>query len=217
MNTTSRYLLLTAVTSLAFGAFAIVPIVNSDNGYVAGFIFFPLLLLICGFSALLMVAGLVAIILRKRAGILLLLASILLPVGFFGAGMTAKHLELGAYREDPMVPLTPEMSNIVLLKANISNDEINSFWNQTLSTERKDGRGQEHLPGVRGITRMPPKDGHEIIEFSFAQGATEEQRHFVHLRVRSSPHVFTLLENVATDGYMYKDQSLSTEDTPKKR
>ncbi len=41
-----RKLLIVAAISLGLGVLAIVPVVQSDNGYVAGFIFLPMLMLV---------------------------------------------------------------------------------------------------------------------------------------------------------------------------
>ncbi len=215
MNRVSNRFLITALSSIALGALAIVPVVRSDNGYAAGFVFLPIACLLAFLSLILIFAGLVLI--AKTPGPYLLVAALLIPGSFIGAALVAKNLELGAYREEPMEPLTPSVSNIVLLKKKITNDEVNSFWNQTLSTEREDSRGHDHLPGIRGITRLPAKDGHEVVEFGFFPDATEEQRQFVYSRVRSSPLVFELLENVSTDEYMPRDDTPSSDDRPKKQ
>src|SRR5690242_15231875 len=112
MKPVYKNLLLTALGSLGLGALAIVPVVDSDNGYVAGFVFLPLLLLIGIVVFVLFIAGLITI--TKPAGPFLLLSAVLLPTGFFGGAFVAKTLELGAYREEPMIHFPPPIANKVL-------------------------------------------------------------------------------------------------------
>ena len=188
--------------------------IASDNGYVAGFVFLPLLLMIGIISFILVFIGLIMI--TKKAGPFLLLSALLLPIGFFGAGFIAKALELGAYREDPMVPLTPENSNIIIFQKGTTENQINDFWKEVLSVKRSDNRGDDHLPGVKGIGRMPEKDGHEIVEFNFSAGSTEEQRQHAYAIIRSSPIVLELRENVPTKPYMPSDDLPLNNNRPKK-
>jgi hypothetical protein len=205
MKPIHKRLLVTSVIALAVGALAIVPVVTSYNGYVAGFAFLPLFVLVCCVAFVLLVAGLITI--TKKVGPPLLLAAALIPVGFFGAAMISKQLELGAYKEDPMVPLIPEAANIVRFKKDTTEEQISVFWNETLATEREDKRGFEHLPGLQGVARLFPRDGREVVAFSFHAGATDEQRQYVYQRVRSSPIVYELRENVSTEDYMPSNAS----------
>ena len=215
VGTMFKKLLITIVTSLGFGILAIFPIVNSQNGYVAGYVFLPLMLLISIVCLILFIIGIVFLAKENKVGLYFLLAMILLPTGFIGSGLIAKQLELGAYREDPMVPTIPEVSNIVLLNKGVTNDQINEFWDEVLSTKQPDG-GHWPLPGVGGIGRLPARDGYEVIEFSIVIGATDEQRQFVYSRVQSSPIVFKLLENVPTKDYMPTPDLPSNDNRPKK-
>lgn len=216
MKPVYKYLLVTIVSALGLGVLAIAPVVNSDNGYVAGFVFLPLLFLIGIIAFILFFVGLVTI--TKKAGPYLLLSALLLPTGFFGAALIAKQLELGAYREEPMIPFTPQVANIVLFKKSATHAQIEHFLENTLSTQRPDGRGHEHLPGVQGTGRLSPRDGHEVVDFSFFANATDDQKRYVYDRIRSSPIVYELRENVPTKDYMPPEvPDASTSDTrPKK-
>ena len=214
MKPVYKYLAITTLISVALGCGAIWMVVDSQNGYVAGFVYFPLLILIGASSFILILVGLITI--TKKVGPFLLLAALLLPGSFFGSALVTKHFEWGAYREDPMVPLVPEVSNIVLFKQGVTNDEINGFWDDTISTKREDGRGNDLLPGIGGVGRLSARDGHEVVEFNFFQSATNEQREYVFSRVRSSLVVFTLLENVPTKPYMPSDDLPSNDNRPKK-
>ena len=61
MNPIYKKLLITALWSLGLGALAIVPVIHSDNGYVAGYVFFPILLLIGAAALLLFIGGLITV------------------------------------------------------------------------------------------------------------------------------------------------------------
>ena len=64
-----------------------------------------------------------------------------------------------------------------------------------MSIERADGRGHDHLPGVRDMGRNQSRNGHEVIDFGFFPNATEDQKQLVYAKVKSSPIVYQLLEN----------------------
>lgn len=191
-----------AVIAVSLGCYAASEVITSQNGYVAGFIFVPLIILIGIAALLLLLAGAIICAVRGRSGIPLVISAFLLPGSFFIILMLASHYQWGAYREDPMVPLIPEVSNIVLFKKGTTEEQISSFWNETLATRREDGRGHTNIPGVHGVGRMFPRDGHEVVEFSFHASATDEQKKYAYDRVRSLPIVFELRENVPTKNYL---------------
>ena len=158
-----KRLLITGVASLALGALGIIPVVNSENGYVAGYVYFPLILLI-GFGCFVMVlAGLITM--TRTEGPYLLLAAILLPVGFFGAALVSKSLELGGYREEPMRPITPPIANKVLFKSGASNEEIERFWTHVIGYPTDDRGGHWSRPGVGGAFRPGPKTLTKLLFF----------------------------------------------------
>ena len=63
---------------------------------------------------------------------------------------------------------------------------------------------------------MPEIDGHEIVEFNFFDGSTEEQRQYAYALIRSSPIVLELRENVPTNDYMLRDDSPVNDNRPRK-
>jgi hypothetical protein len=170
-------------------------VASSQNGYSAGFVFIPIFLFICFASLLLFVISVICLGLKNKFGWWLLLSTFLLPASFISSALTAKYFEIGAYRQEPMILLNDEINNIVVFKADTTNGQVNDFWEKTMSIEREDGRGYNHLPGVGSMTRIQTRNGREAIAFSFFSSATEEQRQFVFTTVKSSPIVFQLLEN----------------------
>ena len=193
MKAIYKNFIITFLISVAIGCWATSLIVNSDNGYVAGFVFLPLLFLIGVTSFILFIAGCIGFGFNTKSAPWLLLSAVLLPVSFFISAGVAKYLELGAYYQEPVISWSDEAKNIVLFKKGTSDDQIEDFWNKTLSSKSPDGKGYESLPGIRIVMRVQPQDGHESVSFGFFPDATEKQREYVFSRVKSSPIVYQVL------------------------
>lgn len=90
-------------------------IIYSENGYVGSMIFFPLFLLVIFAGFVLFLISIVVFSFDKNnLGIGLLLSSFLLPASFVAFCLIAKYFEIGAYRQQPMIPF-PVAANIVIL------------------------------------------------------------------------------------------------------
>lgn len=195
MRVMIRNLAITFLISAAFGCGAIIIVANSENGYVAGFVFLPLFFLICVATLVLFFVGLICLGLKNKFSASLLLAAVVLPVSFFSSAFAAKHFEIGAYYQEPMISFFDEVNDVIVFKEGTTNQQIEEFLNRTLSLERLDGRGFANLPGIRTMTRIQPRNGREAIAFGFFPNATEEQKEFVYSRVNSSPILHQLLKN----------------------
>jgi hypothetical protein len=195
MRTVYKKIFLTFLISFGIGGGAILLVASSSNGYVAGFVILPLFFLIAVASLFLFIVGFILLSSEEKSAPWVLLSAVLIPSCFIFSGLTAKYFEIGAYREEPMIPISNEVSNIVLFKEGTTNDQINDFWNKTMSIEREDGRGHDHLPGVRDMGSNQSRNGYKTIDFGFFPNATEEQKQFVFAKVKSSPIVYQLLEN----------------------
>jgi hypothetical protein len=187
--------ILSAVLPFAFGCLLIVPVINSENGYVAGFVFLPLFLIAVITSTVLFILGFVMLVLNGRPALWWLAPGPLVFIGFFGIALIAKQFEIGAYKEQPMVSFDRDISNYVIFKRDLDHSDITHFWKHVISTERSDGRGYESLPGIQTMGNLSKIQGREAMLFNCFENATEEQRQYVYERVRSSPHVEKLLEN----------------------
>lgn len=195
MKEVYKKIVLIFLISFIIGSGAILLVVKSENGYVAGFVFLPLFFFIALLSLILLIVGFILLGSKEKFAPWVLLSAVLIPASFISSGLAAKYFEIGAYREEPMISFTNEVSNIVLFKEGTTNDQINDFWDKTMSIERADGRGHDHLPGVRDMGSGQPQNGHKTIDFGFFPNATEEQKQFVFAKVKSSPIVYQLLEN----------------------
>lgn len=195
MSKNFNKIILSIFLPIALGFGAILPVVNSENGYVAGYIFFPLFLLISLATLCLFIVGLIYLVIEAKLGGWILLAAFLLPASFILSGMTAKYFEIGAYRQEPMISLDEGVNNIVVFKKGTTNNQINDFWEKTMSLECSDGKGYEHLPGLGTMMKIQARNEREAMAFGFFSNATEEQKQFIFAKVKSSPIVYQFLEN----------------------
>lgn len=98
---------ITGVLSALTGAIPTAIMASSENGYVAGFVVLPLLLLELVLCILLLVAAVVFIAKNKFAvGLYLILSVPLIPACTIGSALAAKHFEVGVYRVSPIEPWT---------------------------------------------------------------------------------------------------------------
>ena len=162
----------------------VVPIVTSQNGYVASFVFLPLLFLLAVICLILFIVGIVFLIRENAIGLYVLLAMLVLPAGFFVSAFTAKQLELGAYREEPMIPIVAPIANKVLFKKEATHDEIENFKTQMIGVASRGDNGEEN--------------GHRVVVFEFWPDASEEQKNEIRERIKHYPPVYQYLENVET-------------------
>lgn len=99
-----------------------------------------------------------------------------------------------------MIPFGPEVKAdlVIYFNAEVTDEQIDEFWRETLSKPHPEGRGYDHRDGVGDISRVfPPVQGHEGIAVNFFANATQAQREEVKADVMSSPLVYRVLENVA--------------------
>lgn len=195
MNAIYENIAISSLIAIGLGVGATSIVVDSDNGYVAGFVFFPLLILICIASFISFIVALFTLATKSKIWIGFLLFAFLLPTSFFTASITAKHFELGAYRQEPMIPIIEETSNIIIFKKDVTRDQVSEFWNTVMSTERSDGRGFTTIPGVGTMGSLRTRNGNDTMTFSFFPNATEEQKQFVFSTVKDSSIVEQVLEN----------------------
>lgn len=194
-----HYLIFPLIAALC-GALAVIFVVHEPNGYTGSMTFLLLLILIGAISILLILFGLFALAAKpdKKIAASIFLAAFMLPIGYFAGAAIAKSLQLGAYREEPMISLIPDIGNKVIFKKDVSEETISKFWDETIAVKRPDGRGREHLPGIKVIARVGPEGGHEMLMISYFPDVTEEQISYIREKIKASPVVEEYLENVDT-------------------
>jgi len=95
-----------------------------------------------------------------------------------------------------MVPVGPDVRYdlLIFFNTDVTHDQIDTFWNEVLSYPTRDGHWTR--PGVGGILRVAAVQGHEGVAVSFFSNATDAERTDIKSRVRSSPIVYRVMENV---------------------
>ena len=101
--------------------------------------------------------------------------------------------------EQPMRPIGPEVkaSLVIYFKSGVTNEQVNTFWEEVLSRPDPSGKGYYHRNGVGDIGRIAPVQGHEGISMSFFPDATKEEREEVIHDITSSPIVYKVLRDIA--------------------
>lgn len=191
---------LVALIAVTLGATGAIILANETSGYLAGYTWIALMLvgvpLVFG---LLFLGALLNLSSKTRLfGILSIMGAILIVVSSIATFKVLDALGRVRYKHEQMVPIVPEVADLVIyFKPEATHDQIENFWEETLSTRQE--KGHWYRPGISGILRRFPVQGHEVIVVSFSQSATEAQREDIRLRVRSSPIVYKMKENVPTD------------------
>lgn len=196
----SQYIKLAAASllSIALGLTAARMVANEPNGYVAGYTWFAFLLL-CGFLVLCLLITSLILLLVKRVqfSLLLILCSALLAGSYLISFAVMQEFGWTNFHEE-MVSLDPDVADLIILfKQGAGHDEIENFWQETLSTRQ--GTGSWPRPGIRDIGRIPSIHGHEAVEVNFFPSTTESEREDIKSRVKSSPVVYKMFEDVPKD------------------
>ena len=122
--------------------------------------------------------------------------SLLIAIVFIGLG----SLRCSSQDKDKRVPFGPEVKAdlVIYFNTEVTDEQISTFWKETLSTQHPSGRGTYPRDGISEvITVFPPLQGHEAVAVRFFQDATQSQREEIKTVVKSSPLVYKVLENVA--------------------
>src|SRR5688500_9689451 len=105
MSVSYKLLAISSFCAVTVGFAVSTLIINSENGYIGGMVFLPLFLLVILVGFILFIISLVSFGLNKMSlGISLFLSAILLPLSFILSCLIAKYFEIGAYRQQPMIP-----------------------------------------------------------------------------------------------------------------
>jgi len=102
-------------------------------------------------------------------------------------------------REAEMIPIGPDVkySLVIFFKVDATRDQIEHFWNEVLSYPKQGGHWPR--PGVGDILRLSAVQGHEAVAVSYKSNATETDREDIKSRIRSSPIVYKVMQDVIPD------------------
>lgn len=180
----------TVTLSALAGAIPIAIIASAENGYVAGYVVLPLLLLECVICVFLFIVAIVLIAKEKFAfGLYILLSVLLLPTFTFATAIVAKHFEIGAYKIEPMRPLIPIVANKILFNRDVTRDGVLGFLQNELN---------DPLDAIQSIGNGNPEDGREVVVFSFFENASEDAKEVARQKILTSPKVHKIVEDVDT-------------------
>jgi ketosteroid isomerase-like protein len=103
------------------------------------------------------------------------------------------------YQNEEMITFGPEVkaSLVIIFKPGVKNDQIEEFRRNVLLLVASTEQGDSYLPGIRKYLRSLPNEEHEVIALTFHKEITTDQRAAIIERVRSSPFVFKLFEDLA--------------------
>jgi surface polysaccharide O-acyltransferase-like enzyme len=186
-----------ALASIALGFTGAKTLANEQYGYVAGYTWFALMLVGVPLVLLLLVTGLILYLSARTrwAGLVSIAAAILIVVSAFTSFKILDVMGRVRYKHEEMIPLIPETAELVVfLKTGATHEQVQSFWQETLST--KQGTGSWPRDGIRDIGNHAPVDGHEVIVVGFFPDATDAQRSNVKSLISDSPLVYKFFENV---------------------
>jgi hypothetical protein len=116
MNVNYKLLGISSFCAIAIGFALAALIINSENGYVGSMILLPLFLVASFAGFVLFIVSIISFSFDKKSrGACFLFSAFLLPASFIASCLTAKYFEIGAYRQQPMIPF-PVAARIVVLK-----------------------------------------------------------------------------------------------------
>src|SRR5688500_945097 len=105
MNVNYKFVVISSFCATAIGFALATLIINSENGYVGSMVFFPLFLLVIFAGFVLFIISIIGFSFEKKGlGVCLLFSAFLLPASFIASCLIAKYFEIGAYRQQPMIP-----------------------------------------------------------------------------------------------------------------
>lgn len=191
-----------ALVSISFGSYLAFKLAGEPIGYLASYTYLAILVFAgpVVFVLLLLGASLSISSRTRRFGIASATAGILIVAGYLGTFKILQKTGRVLYEHEKMVPIGPEVKSdlVIYFKHGTTNDQINNFWNNVLSTPDRDGRGSWPKPGVGDLGAVfPAVDGHEGVAVKFQESASQEEREQLKAAAGSSPLVFKIFENIA--------------------
>lgn len=103
------------------------------------------------------------------------------------------------YEKQEIVKFGPKVkANLVIVfKSDVTNDQVEEFRRNVLQIAKSNELERGYFPGVRQYLRSLPIQRHEAVALTFHSGITAVQRDEVVARIRSSPLVYKVFEDIA--------------------
>jgi ketosteroid isomerase-like protein len=103
------------------------------------------------------------------------------------------------YQKEEIVHFGPEVkaSLVIVFKPDVTNDQVEDFRRNVLQVLSSDEGERNYLSGIREYLRSLPIEKHEAVAITFHKDITIDQRTAIIDRVKSSPLVFKVFEDIA--------------------
>ena len=113
------------------------------------------------------------------------------------------------YQKQKIVKFGPEVqaSLVVVFKSNITDGQIESFRHDVLQVTTSNEGGRRYLLGIREYLRVPQIQNHDAVALTFHDDITKGQREEIIKRIKSSPIVYKVFEDIApAEVKLYKEK-----------
>ena len=103
------------------------------------------------------------------------------------------------YQKQKIVKFGPDViANLVIVfKPEVTDDQVEDFRRNVLQIVASSEGDRSYSPGIRQYLRILPIEKHEAVAVTFHEDITREQRTAIIDRVKTSPLVFKVFEDVA--------------------
>lgn len=88
-------------------------------------------------------------------------------------------------------------SLVIVFKSDTTDEQVEAFWRNVLQVLDQSGRGHRFREGISSTLNVSPIDGHQALAVQFQEDATQAQREEIKARIKRTPLVYKLFENIA--------------------
>jgi hypothetical protein len=169
---------------------------TAPHGYVAAYALAGIWIISVGFIAL---GSVLCIFKKTRAiGLRIAISFILVIPAFYLAMFALYNTGVVAWCKPRKVIVNPNSDHglVYFLKKDITAEERDFFLDSVAVIQRKDGRGHDLLPGVQSLLGIQSVDGYEGYALRYSSDITENQKSKNYYRIKGSPAVKALFEDV---------------------
>ena len=88
-------------------------------------------------------------------------------------------------------------SLVIVFKSDATDEQVGAFWRNVLQVPDQSGRGHRFREGISSTLNVSPIDGHHALAVQFQEDAPQGQKEEIKSRIKRTPLVYKLFENVA--------------------
>lgn len=86
---------------------------------------------------------------------------------------------------------------VIVFNAGTTDQQVNEFWRTVLEVPDQSARGYRFRDGILSTLKVPPIEGHQALTVQFHDDATQAQKEEIKKRIKDSPLVFRVFEDIA--------------------